>query len=50
MDGEKLKDVCLNCESLEKIFLSTVEALNRHIPIVGKPRKIEITGYKISKR
>lgn len=42
-------ELCFNCEMLLESFWACVEALNRNEPIMGKPRKITITGYKIEK-
>ena len=47
-DGN-FEDKCFNCKFAVDSLNICVEALNRHIPISGKPRKITITGYKIEK-
>lgn len=46
---DEIKDVCFNCEALLATFWACVESINRHTPLMGKPRKIIITGYKIQK-
>lgn len=46
---KEIGDRCFNCESMLKTFWIMVDALNRHKPIMGKPRKLTILKYKIEK-
>lgn len=46
---QEVGETCQNCSFLLESFWACVEALNRHEPINGKPRRITITGYKIER-
>lgn len=48
MDGTP-SETCQNCKFLLDTFWMTVAALNAHVPLTGRPRKIEILQYKITK-
>jgi hypothetical protein len=47
--SEQFNDRCLNCELVYKQMILCVEGINRHIPLMGKPRKLTIIKYKIEK-
>ena len=46
---EKIKDVCFQCEFYEQRLNDCVRALNMFIPISGKPRKITLVEFTITK-
>lgn len=44
-----IQDRCFNCQVIVSELNAVVEAINKHEPIMGKPRKLTITGYKLEK-
>ncbi len=45
----EIKDICMNCQTYERMLLDCVEALNRTTPLTGKPRKITLVEFTITK-
>jgi hypothetical protein len=40
---------CFNCEIIVEMMKQFEKAISLHKPIIGKPRKLEILKYKITR-